>query len=56
MPESVWVRAEISDLSGKNGNLYLQLTERTERGDPLGRGKAVIWKSRAIGISSRFAE
>jgi exodeoxyribonuclease VII large subunit len=56
MPESVWVRAEISELSGKNGNLYLQLTERTERGDPLGRAKAVIWKSRAVGINSKFAE
>ena len=54
MSESVWVRAEISELSGKNGNLYLQLTERTERGDPLGRAKAVIWKSRATGITSKF--
>lgn len=56
MPESVWVRAEISELSGKNGNVYLQLTERTERGDPLGRAKGVIWKSRATGITSKFVE
>ena len=56
MPESVWVRAEISELSAKNGNLYLQLTERTERGDPLGRAKGIIWKARATGITSKFIE
>ncbi len=32
-PSAAWVRAEISELRGKNGHLYLTLTERNERGD-----------------------
>ncbi len=34
-PTAAWVRAEISELRGKNGHLYLTLTERNERGDAL---------------------
>lgn len=56
MPESVWVRAEISEMSGKNGNIYLQLTERNERGDPLGKVKGIIWRGQAVGITSKFLE
>jgi exodeoxyribonuclease VII large subunit len=33
LPDAIWVRAEISELRGKNGHLYLTLTERNERGD-----------------------
>ena len=32
-PTAAWVRAEISELRGKNGHLYLTLTERNERGE-----------------------
>ncbi len=56
MPGSVGARAEISELSAKNGDLYLRLAERSERGEPLGKAKSVIWKSRATGITSRFVE
>lgn len=56
MPESVWVRAEISEMSGKNGHLYLKLTDRSERGDPLGNAKGVVWKNRAAEIQSKFVE
>jgi exodeoxyribonuclease VII large subunit len=35
LPDAVWVRAEISELRGKNGHLYLNLTERNKRGDIL---------------------
>ena len=54
MPDAVWVRAEISELRGKNGHLYLTLTERNERGDVLAQAKGVIWKSRAAGITAKF--
>ena len=35
LPDMVWVRAEVSELRGKNGHVYLSLTERNERGDVL---------------------
>jgi exodeoxyribonuclease VII large subunit len=56
VPEAVWVRAEVSELSGKNGNVYLQLTERNERGDPLGRAKGILWKSRASVVTAKFEQ
>ena len=31
-PKAEWVRAEISELRGKNGHLYLTLCERNDRG------------------------
>jgi len=54
MPEPVWVRAEVSEISGKNGHLHLKLTDRSERGDPLGNAKGVVWKDRAAGIRAKF--
>ncbi|AGA28215.1 exodeoxyribonuclease VII large subunit [Singulisphaera acidiphila] len=56
MPEAVWVRAEISELSGKNGNLYPKLTQRNEQGDILAQSKSVIWRSRAGAIHQKFME
>jgi exodeoxyribonuclease VII large subunit len=54
-PEAEWVRAEISELRGKNGHLYLSLSERNERGDPLAQARAVIWRDRAAAITAKFA-
>lgn len=54
MDGPVWVRAEISELRGKGGNLYLSLTERDERGDVLANSKGILWKSRAPGVSAKF--
>src|SRR5208337_2762295 len=34
-PRAEWVRAEISELRGKNGHLYLTLCERNDQGDIL---------------------
>ncbi|SIN68264.1 Exodeoxyribonuclease VII large subunit [Singulisphaera sp. GP187] len=56
LPTAVWVRAEISELSGKNGNLYPKLTQRNEQGDILAQSKSVIWKSRAAAITQKFIE
>ncbi|WP_165248139.1 exodeoxyribonuclease VII large subunit [Paludisphaera soli] len=56
LSEAVWVRAEISESSSKNCNVYLQLTERNGQGDPLDRAKGIIWKARATGIASKFVE
>jgi exodeoxyribonuclease VII large subunit len=56
MPEAVWVRAEVSELRGKNGHLYPTLTQRNERGDVLAQTTAAIWKSRATTITQKFVE
>ena len=48
------MRAEISELRGKNGHLYLSLTERNERGDILAQVKGVIWRNRAEPIAAKF--
>ena len=53
-PTAVWVRAEISELRGKNGHLYLTLTERNEQGDILAQVKGVIWRNRAEAITAKF--
>ena len=52
--DAAWVRAEISELRGKNGHLYFTLTERNERGDILAQIKGVIWKTRAVPITAKF--
>ena len=54
LPDTVWVRAEVSELRGKNGHVYLSLAERNERGDVLAQAKGVIWKSRAADIAAKF--
>jgi exodeoxyribonuclease VII large subunit len=56
MPEAVWVRAEISELRGKNGHVYPTLTERDERGEIPANSKGVIWKGRAAGITAKFEQ
>jgi exodeoxyribonuclease VII large subunit len=56
LPDAIWVRAEISELRGKNGHNYLTLCERNERGDVLAQTKGVIWKSRAVGITAKFEQ
>ena len=55
-PTAVWVRAEISELRGKNGHLYLTLSERNERGDILAQVKGVIWRNRAEAITAKFEQ
>src|SRR5208337_4043689 len=46
-PNAEWVRAEISELRGKNGHLYHTLTERNDQGDILAQAKGIIWRNRA---------
>ena len=55
-PTAAWVRAEISELRGKNGHLYLTLTERNERGDILAQVKGIIWRHKAEFITAKFEE
>ena len=55
-PTAEWVRAEISELRGKNGHLYLTLTERNEQGDILAQLKGVIWRNRTDSITTKFEQ
>jgi exodeoxyribonuclease VII large subunit len=55
-PSAIWVRAEISELRGKNGHLYLTLCERNDHGDILAQVKGVIWRNRAEAITAKFRE
>ena len=56
LPDAIWVRAEISELRGKNGHLYLTLTERNDEGKPLAQCKGIIWRSRAEPITAKFEQ
>ena len=53
-PRAVWVRAEISELRGKNGHLYLTLCERNDQGDNLAQTKGIIWRNRAENLTAKF--
>ena len=55
-PNAEWVRAEISELRGKNGHLYLTLTERNDQGDILAQTKGIIWRNRAQSITAKFEQ
>ena len=55
-PRAEWVRAEISELRGKNGHLYLTLCERNDQGDILAQVKGIIWRNRAQSITAKFEE
>jgi exodeoxyribonuclease VII large subunit len=55
-PSAVWVRAEISELRGKNGHLYPVLTERNDHGDILAQVKGVIWRNKAEIITAKFEQ
>jgi hypothetical protein len=54
--EAVWVRAEISELRGKNGHLYPTLTEWDDRGDILAQSNEIIWRNRAESIGPKFEQ
>ena len=55
-PRAEWVRAEISELRGKNGHLYLTLCERNDQGDILAQTKGIIWRNRAENLTAKFEE
>lgn len=53
--ESVWVKAEIRNLSIKGGHYYLEIAEKEENTDKvIASCKATIWKFSATKIVSKF--
>ena len=55
-PRAEWVQAEISELRGKNGQLYLKLCERNQSGDILAQADGIIWKTRSQSVTAKFEE
>lgn len=53
-PAVVWVRVEILGIHGKNGHLYLELTERSPNGSVMAKARGIIWSQTADDIVPKF--
>lgn len=53
-PDGVWTRAEVLNVSTKNGHVYLEVSERDEEGRVLAKALGTIWASTAERILSDF--
>ncbi|WP_294947622.1 exodeoxyribonuclease VII large subunit [Sulfurivirga sp.] len=56
LPQAVWVRAEIAELSQRRGHVYLDLVETAEDGTEIARSRALIWKSQAKVLLEKFEQ
>ena len=45
--QSVWVTAELSDVSTKGGHTYMELIQKDDRGTQIAKARAMIWRSSA---------
>lgn len=52
--EGVWTRAEVLNVSVKNGNVYLELSERDAEGRVLAKALGTIWSRTAERILAEF--
>ena len=55
-PESLWVRAEISQIQERRGHYYLQLVDASEEYQQPARCSAAIWASQAATIVTPFEQ
>ena len=55
LPKAVWVVAEITELSQRQGHLYLTLAE-SQQGQQLAQVKATIWASLREGLLNNFEQ
>ncbi len=55
LPKAVWVVAEITELSQRQGHLYLTLAE-SQQGQQLAQVKATIWANSREGLLSHFEQ
>lgn len=55
-PEGVWTLVEVVDARLRNGHVYLEVSERDERGTVLAKSNAVIWASQAERILPGFEQ
>lgn len=54
MPNSVWVRLEVSHLDRRNGHLYMDVVDRDDTGIELSKSRANIWAYQANRIEDKF--
>jgi len=53
LPQSVWVKAEITELNNRNGHLYLTLAESVA-GQQVAQARATIWANQAVRLLAQF--
>lgn len=53
---TVWVKAEIRNLSSKSGHYYFELAEKDDKGHVIASCKATLWRYQAQSILKKFAE
>lgn len=51
---SVWVKAEIRNLSSKNGHYYFELAEKDDSGKVVASCRGNLWKFKATRVLSKF--
>lgn len=51
---AAWISAEISELRGNKGHLFLTLVEHDELGNMVARASARIWQAQAENINAKF--
>ncbi|TQV62797.1 MAG: exodeoxyribonuclease VII large subunit, partial [Halothiobacillaceae bacterium] len=51
-----WVRAEVSQISRRNGNIYIDLVEHDAHGQIIAKVRAVIWRNAAFSIVTKFEQ
>lgn len=54
MTQSVWVTAELSDVSVRGGHCYMELLQKDERGLPVAKARGMIWANIFGRISADF--
>jgi len=55
MPEKIWVRAEVSSISVKAGNCYLDLSQN-QGGTMVAKARAAIWRSKYVMLAAYFEQ
>ncbi len=53
LPQSVWVKAEITELNNRNGHLYLTLAESIA-GQQVAQARATLWANQAARLLAQF--
>ena len=54
--QTLWVKAEIANLSERRGHWYLELSENNDQGQTLASCRAMIWASQAESLLASFEQ
>ena len=53
LSQSVWIKAEITELNNRNGHLYLTLAESVA-GQQVAQARAILWANQAVRLLAQF--